>query len=686
MMPKMPIPVPMMGSKPAWWQILRDNGYPTDVVVIDFETYFDTGYTMGGKSADSLSTIEYVMDPRYQELGKAILHIKAPFEQPAPCMWRGDDNSYIEYLQGEYGSNLEGCTTVAQNFGFDGTVLARKYGIYPKFPIDLIGLARHEESRDLNDLESLAERFNLPAKGDIKRFKGWRLETMTPEQWVEISNYACRDDWLEWNLFVRLLPRLSRPRVELALIKHTLEMFTRPALSVDQPFAQELIGKMKAEIDRVVQATGQTKEEISGNISFSGLMGAALDAAGDKLAKYQKANKRGDAILAIAKDDEQLEFLTGHPDQRVRELMAARTGIKSWPLHIGRVERIARQAGASGGLLPVPLKYHGAHTGRWSGGERINLQNLSSRGSDLVNSIRNLLIAPLLKYMNETWAEQVIVMVDAAQIEARVLSWIAGQEDLNEAFRQNRDIYCEFASKMSGRTIRKDRKTDPKPLAKFFKRMRNMGKIGILGGGYGMGADKCQAFAAVTYGVEMTLNESVRLIDTYRKSVPQITKFWRMVEQKFRAAAKYGEPGVMDRGLKFHREEFCGEQLTIITLPSGRQLKYANVKAAIINGRDQLYMPNPMEGNKRIFMWGGYLTENIVQAISRDILAEGILETEEKGYRVALHCHDEIVAVVLKSQGEQALKDISQILSTPPEWAGDCPLGAEGKISTRYEK
>lgn len=678
MMPKMPIPIPMLGNKPAWWQILKDCGYPTDVVLIDFETHFDpsTGYKLMGKGDSGLSTIEFVMDPRYQELGKAILHIRAPFEQPQPVMWRGDDRSYVDYLQGEYGENLEGCTTLAHSYNFDGTVLARKYGIFPKWPIDILALARHEDSRNHNDLDAIAKRFNLPPKGDTKSFAGWRLEAITPEQWVELSNYACRDDWLEWNIFTRLLPRLSRRDVELALIKHTAEMFTRPILSVDQPFAKELVGKMEAEIDRVVSVTGQTKDDISGNKSFGILIGEALDAAGDRIQKYQKEGKKG-PLLAIAKTDEELELLTGHPDQRVRELMAARIGIKSWPLHIKRVQRIVAMAGAAGGLLPVPVKYHGAHTGRWSGGERINLQNLSSRGSDLVNSIRHLLVAP---------EGFVVVMVDAAQIEARITDWIAGESRWLEVWKDpNRDPYCEFASTIAARRIWKPKKTDPGPLKKYLTRMRGMGKVGVLGCGFGMGADKAQAYAENSYGVTMTLIEATLLVATYRKTHPNVCKFWRMIEQRFKAAARYGEVGEL-RGMKFHREEFHGEQITVITLPSGRQLKYANVKVSIINGREQMWMPNPMEGNKRIFMWGGYLTENVVQAMARDILAEGVLKTEEKGHKVALHCHDEIVAVVPKPTGDVALKDISLILSTSPAWALDLPLGAEGKISMRYEK
>lgn len=671
-----PAPIPVRGTDPVWRHVLRDAGYPTDVVVIDFESFFAPDYHMDSKKSDGLSTIEFIMDPRFEEIGHAIVHIKQPWEPVTPSFWWGGDHSYIDYLVREYGTDLEGVTVVAQNAGFDCTVLVRKYGICPRYVVDTIGLIRHQDSRDRAGLASAAERYNLPFKGKTEDFKGWTLAALLAEaeKAKAMADYAKHDAWLEFNLFARLLPELSRPTVELALMQHTLEMFLKPTLKVDQAFAVELTSQMQKRVDDIVAVTGATKEDISGNNSFSRLLGTALEQAGDQLLKYQKPNKKGDLILAVAKTDDQLELLQGHHDQTVRQLIEARTAIKSWPNHINRVARIARQAGAAGGLLPVPLRYHGAHTGRWSGSEKINLQNLSSRSKEqLLNDIRKLLEAP---------DDYSLVVVDASQIEARGLSWIAKQEDLNDAFREGREIYCEYAGKMAGRRLRKARKTDPGPLRKYYERMRNMGKVQVLGCGYGMGADKCVAFAGNSYGVDITLNEAVLLVRSYRESVPCITKFWRVVEQKFKAAARYGEPSTMDYGLSFHRDG----DVTIITLPSGRILRYPEVKVSIIDGKDRLWMPDPMKPGNRIFMWGGYLTENIVQALSRDILGEAVLETEKRGWHVALHVHDEIVAVVPDAEAPAALEGIIEILSIPPAWMVNGPLAAEGKITKRYEK
>jgi hypothetical protein len=637
-----------------------------------------------------LPPIEYVTDPRFEEVGKAIVHSTAPFDSPQSVFWRGDDDSYIRLLQREYGDNLEGCTVVAQNFAFDGTILVRKYGITPRYPIDLLGIARHVHPGEKNDLHSLTKRYGLLRKGDTKQFSGLHLTPkwdrtpgrppkllwrgMTPEEYEAMSDYAGHDGTSEWDLFIRMLPRLSNASVELRLIAHTLKLLWTPTLEVDVPLGEEIEAKMLKKVDEALASAGHTKEEISGNTSFSGILGSALDEAGDTILRFQKENKKGKAILAIAKTDEALDGLKTHASEKVRRLIEARTAIKSWPNHAKRVRRILSMAAAAGGLMPVPLKYYGAHTGRWSGEDLINLQNLGSRGDPLITAVRGMLKAP------EGYS---LVIVDASQIEARVLDWISGQNDAVWA-DASRDPYCEFASMMAGKTVlnTKKHKQAIKALKSWHDRMRGMGKVGQLGCGYGMGWVKAMVYAENSYGVEMTKLEAERMVKFYRDTHSKVCKFWRVVEQKFKAAARYGESGEMERGLKFYREA----DTTVIELPNGRQLRYLGVRVSIIDGREQVWVPDHFEPGKRIFMWGGFLTENIVQAISRDILAEALLECEDQDIHIALHVHDELVGVVPTIDAPTALSLMNEALSLPPLWASGCPLAAEGKITQRYEK
>jgi DNA polymerase len=719
-------PMPMRSTyDPEWRATLRDCKFPTAVVVLDFESYFDDEISMRG---NKLSTIEYVTHPESEVLGCSVLNMNQPFidYKKATCWYNGESGveEMIKLLKLLYGEELEKCTVVCQNARFDLAVLAFKYNLRPRYVVDTLGLARHWNARAKNDLDSLAKRFGLPEKGDTQEFKGWtnrrrfkrargrkkgpklpqRVPVMTPEQRTQLAEYANNDVMREWELFTILLPLLSCPEVELRVMQHTLELFTKPRLKVDYARAEELKQKMDAEIDRAVDqvnihartrasiweasaitnslpsgATSSltqpgtkwvTREDISGENSFEALLKDALFAAGCDLVEYVKPTKKKGKtwMFALAKDDPGREKLEQHPDERVRLLMAARIAVKSWPLHIKRVDRIVGQAKAAGGYLPVPLKYCGAHTGRWSGGERINLQNLGSRGHELVNAVRELLVAPEGKEL---------VIADASQIEARVLAWLAGQWDLVEKFAKGEEIYCGFAEKVLGYPVRKPKPEGGIPaIEKRMKWARNsVGKIGVLGCGYGMGPAKAVGYAKGAIDFET----AKKLVKTYRESNAKIVKFWYDIEQAFTYTHRYGKSCEL-RGLRFHQTDKCD---VIITLPSGRELKYHTVRLDG-DGYDQsLQVYNDMD-RSWVHVWGGYLTENVVQAISRDILWHAIARLEGDNYDVALHVHDELIAAVDEGTGRSVLKRAVKYLSENPEWARDLPLAAEGVVSTRY--
>jgi len=687
---------------PEWRATLRDAGYPTIVVVLDFETYFDAEYSMRG---DKLSTIEYIMDERFEVLGLSVLGMAQPFDNYGgrTHFWSGEQGaaSILAHLQREYGQNLENCTIVAQNAVFDTAILAYRYNIRPPYIVDILGLARHWNSRAKNDLEHLCRRFDLPAKGETTDFKGVtfrkrlkkpktrkkgpKLPQQTPritdEQLVALRDYANNDVKREWELFTLLMPKLSCPSTELRILQHTLDLFLHPALDVDLRRGEKLIGEMDAEIDQTVNRLNTvraglrlepaTRKDIAGGNSFEALLYDALVVAGDDPARYAKGTKQKNKewMFAIAKDDPQREWLEQHEDEHVRLLIEARNAAKSWPLHMKRVRRIINQGVASGRGLPVSLKYHGAHTGRWSGGEKINLQNLGSRGHELVNAVRELLIAK---------PGQELVIADASQIEARVLAWIAGQWDLVEKFANGEEIYCGFAERVLGYPVRKPKAEGGIPaIEKRMKWARNsVGKVGVLGCGYGMGSTKAVGYAKGAIDFET----AERLVKTYREENDKIVQFWRGVERAFIYTAKYGEPCEMPRGLRFDQTPDCD---VIITLPNGRELKYHQVKIEPDQYGDSIKVWNDLEKSS-VHVWGGYLTENVVQAISRDLLWAAIQRLEDEGHRVALHVHDELIITTPKGTGQRVLNRAIAALGTRPAWAADCPLAAEGVVTERY--
>lgn len=675
---------------PEWLGVLRDIGYPTDVVVIDFETFFDTGYSMGG-DGESLSTVEFIMDDRFEEIAVGVLEINQPFDdyEARTHTWLGEEQvaTVIRHLQRQYGENLERCTVVAQNAAFDISILAWRHGIKPPHVIDILGLARHWNSRTRNGLDSLTKRFKLPDKGDTTQFKGatYRQRFKRPkgkkkgpkmpevmpilsgklEQ--DLLDYTNNDVLREWELFTLLLPRFSRPKVEARIMQHTLELFFKPSLATNEKRADEIAEAMDAEIDKVCEQAGHVRKEISGNKSFDRLLEEAITAAGDSPEAYKKMGKKG-PMFAIAKDDPEREALLEHEDASVRSLVEARVAVKSWPLHISRVKRIIRQ-GKPLGLLPVPLKYHGAHTGRWSGGERINLQNLGSRGHELVNAVREILVAP---------EGHELVIADASQIEARVLAWIADQDDLCRKFANDEEIYCGFAEKVLGYPVRKPRKEGGIPAIEArMKWARNsIGKVGVLGCGYGMGAKK-----AVTFGKgAFNLPTAEKLVKVYREDNDRIVQFWKDLERAFIYVYKYKNPVEMQHNLRLYSTEECD---VVICLPCGRELKYQDVKLEAGKYGDEIRVYNHME-KKWGHVWGGHLTENVVQAMSRDVLAEAFLRLEDAGHHTALHVHDEIIIVTPTGTGQKVLDLAVAELSRRPTWGPDLPLGAEGVISKRY--
>jgi DNA polymerase bacteriophage-type len=368
-LPPPPAAVPVGGS--AWVQVLRACGWPTDVLVLDMETYFDREFRMG--KPPGLSTIEYIQDERFEEIGLGRLFNPGtePF-RPRVATFFPDVAGELAWEKHNFGENLERCTVVMQNARFDASILAFRHGIHPPYVVDTLGLARHQDARNANDLASLCERWHLPAKGDTMQFSGLHWAGMTDDQQIAMSRYCCNDVERTMDLFAILLPRLTRPDVELRLMAHTIRLFTQPALAFDFTEADRLIAAMGAEVEKVLADVGCTREQISGNISFMEL----LTATGVRVP--MKAGKRG-LIAALAKDDDGLKELKRHPDPRVRALIAARQTVKSSPLHQKRLVSMSRQAKAAGGLLPVPLNFYGASTGRWSGGEGINLQNLGAR-------------------------------------------------------------------------------------------------------------------------------------------------------------------------------------------------------------------------------------------------------------------------------------------------------------------
>jgi len=663
----------------TWADILKAAGWPTTMLVVDFETYFDKDYTLS-----KMSIPEYINDPRFEFTGVGWAEIKPGQEwQPrfvgAPLVM----DRIGAYLLAKYGKNLEDITVVIQNVHFDAYILKHKFGIVPPYVVDVKMLSHNREARASARLKDIAKRLGLPSKGDTMQFIGLRWADMTLEQKQALNTYCCGDVTDEGMAAEKMLPLISNPHIELPLMRHTLKLWLESPLRFNFDLARTLMGDMGTLLNEKVKAVGGDLKLLGSPIQLAEAILAAMPEGERTLPlKRGKPTPRmvtltgmPGMIPTFAKNDEGLQALAEHPVQAVRDLVEARLAVKSWPGHIKRIGSMYRMAEANGGTLPIPLTYYGGHTGRWSGSEKINVQNLGSKSHKLINKIRELITAP---------PGYSLLVVDYAQIEARYLAWAAGQRDLIEAFGRAEDVYSLFATKIFQARVRKPHKDDIAALAALLFIRRAFGKEGILGCGYGMGGAKFfgrmkenSALREKIEAGEYDAMMATRVVQTYRKTYPAIPKYWGEVETNFKYAMR--NPGV-ERCTTEDGLTFTGSGSSVyMKLPSGRTMRYPNCR--LIQGAkgEEIHW-------KYGHLWGGSITENMDQAACRDILAEAILRCEGQGCPIIYHCHDELMSISPDYRAKKDLEWMMSLMRVVPDWCKGMPLDYEGQIMKVYGK
>jgi len=620
------------------FEVLKAAGYPPHIMVIDMECFFSKDYTLS-----KMGVCEYIYDTRFEVQGVVFCEGAGTEEFIA-----GDADEKIRWCK----SHQDEITFSFHNAQFDATWLAMRRNWCPKYFIDTKLLACHLWPADSHSLKDIAAKLGLPAKGNTLDFMGKRYETMTPAEQTAYEEYTKNDVRLQYEVGMKLLPLIDNPHIEILLMQKTVELMTRPSLRFDVKKAKEIAAGMQVDSENAIKKTGQSDRTISGNILFEKAMVQALQSAGDDPTRYFKPVKKGEA-LAIAKDDAERYQLLQHKNEYVRLLMEARVAVKSWPLHLRRIEKITSLAKCWDGVLPIPLNYAGTTTGRWSGGGKINLQNLPKRGHPLLVKMREMLCAqPGYK----------IVSVDLSTVEARVLAWFAGQQDLLTSYEKGVDVYSEFGTKFFNSEVRKPYPDDPAPVAAWLKKRRDFCKIVVLGCGFNMGVERFADYA------ECDIPTAEKAVYSYRNKYPMITQFWKdLGEMFYYAPAKGNKLDILARGSERK-----------IKIPSGRHILYPELLGT---QKDMAVRWN----NKSISrVYGGFLTENVVQATARDLLGEAWLRIESRGYRVAHAIHDELLLHVPEAKAEEAMKVAVEEMTRRPAWGLDLPVGAEARISDSY--
>lgn len=286
------------------------------------------------------------------------------------------------------------------------------------------------------------------------------------------------------------------------------------------------------------------------------------------------------------------------------------------------------------------LKYFGAHTGRWSGDAGFNIQNLPRAPLFGVDLRRMIIPRPGHSF----------VISDLGQIEQRVLSWLAGDNEMMEQLESGISVYEAHARATMGWTGGDLKHEDPD--------LYRLAKARVLGLGYGAGASVFVSIAKTMAGLDVTPQQAKRVVADFRASNRLITSLWAKLERAFQA--------------------HDGGEFTL-PLPSGRKLYYRQL------ARTDKGMTAMVQG-RRMSFFGGKLAENLTSATARDVLGFMLLRLADSGYRVVMHVHDEVVVEVPDGLLDTSTKGIHSIMTTPPPWLQGLPLSAETMTSKFYTK
>lgn len=645
------------------------------IITVDAETRWSKAeYTLS-----KMTNEEYVRDRRFKAFGFCFHEYGS--DEPVEWVTHDDLPAYIASI------DWSRTAVLAHNAQFDVSILSWRYGAKPAFIFDTLSMARALRGVEAgNRLMDLAQDFGLPPKGQAV-YSTDGLDELDPEMESELADYCKHDVFLCEAIFERLVK--GYPSKELRLIDMTLKMYTNAMLVLDQ---EMLIAALKEEGEQresLLARLGVDDGDLASNHKFAELLQRLGVEPPTKVSKTT-----GKETLALAKNDAMFQSLINSDNEDIRMLCEARLKVKS------TTERTRAQRFldiSQRGPLPVPLSYYGAKSGRWTAakGSAINMQNLK-RGSFL----RKAIMAP---------EGHQLVVGDLSQIEPRVLAWFVDYEDLLDIFRSGADAYAAFGSQMFGIP---GMTKDSHPVE------RQSAKSALLGCGFGLGwasfaaqllvgflgakplrytKDDAKKLGVTRADVERFVGwddniEKLRkiphicteqellihcvaakkIIDIYRATSHQAVSFWNFCEQMLEKCLAGGDE-VVYKCITFRKGE--------IVLPSGMSVKYPNLRKDKEKG--WLY---DGEKNGRIVptnLYGGKITNNIVQGTARVVMTDGMLRVAKR-YPVVGTVHDELLCVVPDAEAEEATKWVWEQMVKEPAYMPGIPLNSEVGAHRRY--
>ncbi len=619
-------------------------------VAVDWETFYDGDYTL-----KQLTVPEYVLDPRFEAIG---VSLKLPGQ---PARWFSGDHAYLRSVLSRI--PWDRVRFISHNAVFDASILEWKFGFKPaKYMCTMMGSRPYVFPYvGSMSLHAVGQYLQLQqVKGDeVVNAKGKRRHDFEPEDLNAYGRYCSNDTEMAALIAQRIDGWL--PDDEKDLLDLTIKKFVRPRLSLDKDVIEARLADIEVKrtlIEGKAKLLGAPPTTLRSRPKFASVLekfGVTPDT------KVSKAT--GLPTFAFAKDDEQMVDLLIHPDLRVRTLAEAKLFVSS-TMETKKLERFKSLHSLDVGgrrLLPVPLLYYGAHTGRFSGYDKINLQALTrvkrdkNSGDILAGHLRFALKAP---------PGYSIIAADLSNIEARIVATLARCVHLVEGFRQGRDIYCEFASRIYGRPVTKANEIE-----------RFVGKTCILGLGYGMGAPKFGTQMKIAR-VKMADDMTRRVVYLYRDTYREIPQLWADLENMMHNC-------ITSKG--FHNWgplTFVHER---IMLPNGMSLIYPGLHLSRTTGKLTF---NAMRGKSRVpvptNLWGGGVCENVVQALAKIVIATAEVRLARAGLRSVLQVHDELVYCVPTENVTVITKAIDAVLCDTVPWLPNLPVACEIKHGPTY--
>jgi len=537
-------------------------------------------------------------------------------------------------------------------------------------PLHLEGVAKvlRLEVQKMTEGKPLIRYFCIPCKPTAANGGRTRnLPSDAPDKWELFKQYNIRDVEVELEIRKKIKD-YPIPESEQALYELDQRINDR-GFRADMNFVMQAISCDK----QFTASATERAYELTG-LENPNSVAQLKDWLADRGVEVESLSKKNVKELVSETEGEVEEAL------KLRLLMA-KTSVRKYEA----IERAVCSDGRVHGLF----QFYGANrTGRFAG-RLVQVQNLPQNhlvdlklARDLVKEGRfddlQMLFGNTPGVLSELIRTAFIpkeghrfIVADFSAIEARVLSWLAGEKWRLEVFQSHGKIYEASASQMFHVPIDEITKGSP---------LRQKGKISELACGYGGGVGALKSMGALEMGVEE--NELQGLIDNWRRANPHIVNFWWEVDKMAIKAVKE-RTRTRTHGIIFTYKS----GMLFVTLPSGRDLVYVKPKLMLNKfGREGLTYEGIGTTKKweRIETYGPKIVENIVQAASRDLLAEAMLRLDKAGFAIVAHVHDEVICEV--PMGESSVEEVCSIMSESPKWSEGLPLDADGYECDFYQK